>query len=70
MTLKGDMIPTTTTLLSQRAEPSLLWSGPCLESLVGSGLARIPASAATTVAGRRLACPRLARRAAREGRWW
>ena len=22
--------------------PSLLWSGPCLESLVGSGLARIP----------------------------
>ena len=23
-------------------EPSLLWSGPCLESLIGSGLARIP----------------------------
>ena len=22
--------------------PSLLWSGPCLESLIGSGLARIP----------------------------
>ena len=22
--------------------PALLWSGPCLESLVGSGLARIP----------------------------
>ena len=33
---------TTTTLLSQRASPSLLWSGPCLESLIGSGLARIP----------------------------
>ena len=32
----------TTTLLSQRAEPSPLWSRPCLESLVGSGLARIP----------------------------
>ena len=23
-------------------EPSLLWSGPCLESFIGSGLARIP----------------------------
>ena len=22
--------------------PSLLWSGPCLESLIGGGLARIP----------------------------
>ena len=22
--------------------PSLLWSGPCLKSLIGSGLARIP----------------------------
>ena len=33
---------TTPTLLSQRAEPSLLWSGSCLESLIGSGLARIP----------------------------
>ena len=22
--------------------PSLLWSGPCLESLIGAGLARIP----------------------------
>ena len=31
----------TTRLLSQRAEPSPLWSGPCLESLIGSGLARI-----------------------------
>ena len=33
---------TTTTLLSQRAEPSLLWSGHCLESLMGHGLARLP----------------------------
>ncbi len=33
---------TTTTLLSQRAKSSLLWSGPCLESLMGHGLARIP----------------------------
>ena len=33
---------TTTTLLSQRARPSLLWLGPCLESRIGSGLARIP----------------------------
>ena len=33
---------TTTTLPSQRAQPSLLWSEPCLESLMGSGLARIP----------------------------
>ena len=32
----------TATLLSQRAEPSLLWSGPCLESLMGHGLARVP----------------------------
>ena len=27
---------------SLRGRPSLLWSGPCLESLVGSGLARNP----------------------------
>ena len=34
---------------------------------VGNGL---PASAATSVAGRRPACPRLAPRVAREGCWW
>ena len=33
---------TTTTLLSQRARPSLLWSGLYLEIFIGSGLARIP----------------------------
>ena len=59
---------TTTTLLSQRAEPSLLWSGPCLESLMGRGLARIPRVGCDNhVAGRRPACPGVGRCAAPGG---
>ena len=36
------MLMTTTTLLSQRAQPSLLWWSLCLEIRVGHGLAWIP----------------------------
>ncbi len=53
--------------------PSLLWSGPCLESLTGGGLARIP----RVLRGKALcgggAHPRLARRVGaphERGGWW
>ena len=61
---------TTTTLLSQRAPPSLVWSGPCLESLIGHGLARIPRVGCDNRGGAApgVSPPRPARRgAAREG---
>ena len=40
---------------------------PCLKSLIRSGLARIPRIGCDNRGGRRLACPRLARRTARDG---
>ena len=40
--LRPDMISTTTTLLSQRAEPSPLWSRAFMKRRMGRGLARIP----------------------------
>ena len=44
--------------------PSLLWSGPCVESLIGSGLARIPRVGCDerSEAAPRVSPPRLARR--------
>ena len=42
VTSKGDMLLTTTTLLSQRAPPSPLWRGLYLEIRIGRGLAWIP----------------------------
>ena len=41
MTLKGDMISATTTLLSQRAEPSLLWFYTSLKCRIRRGTASI-----------------------------
>ena len=41
VTPKGDMIVTPAMLLSQRAEPSPLWSRLCPETRIGQGLARI-----------------------------
>ena len=48
-------------------EPSLLWSGPCPESLTGQGLARIPRVGCDHRGGPAPGLSRLARRAAREG---
>ena len=53
---------TTTTLLSQRAPPRWCGRGLAWKALLDTGWHGFPASAATTVAGRRPACPRLARR--------
>ena len=61
---------TTTTLLSQRASPRCCGGGLAWKALLDTGWHGFPASAATSVAGRRLACSRLARRVAREGRRW
>ena len=61
---------TTTTLLSQRASPRCCGRGLAWKALLDTGWHGFPASAATSVAGRRPACPRLARRVAREGRRW
>ena len=41
VTPKGDMIVIPAMLLSQRAEPSPLWSRLCPETRIGQGLARI-----------------------------
>ena len=65
---------TTPTLLSQRADPSPLWSRLCPGIRTGSELARIPrilCGKASCGAG--LSCPRLARRGVaphRRGRKW
>jgi len=58
---------TTTTLLSERAPPRCCGRGLAWKALLDTGWHGFPALAATTVAGRRPACPRLARRTARDG---
>ena len=62
---------TTTTHLSQRAESSPLWSGPCLESLMGRGLARIPRVGCDTRGGSApgVSARRPVRRAGRGWKW-
>lgn len=60
----------TTNLHSQRVESSLLWSGPCLESLIGSGLAQNLRVGWDNRGGAAAGVPHLARRAAGEGCWW
>jgi len=52
-------------------EPSLLWSGPCLESLMGHGLARIPRVGCDTRGGAApgVSPPRPLRRTGRGRKW-
>ena len=73
VTWKGDMILTTTTLISQRAEPTPLWSGLSRNAASDAGWHGF---LATVAEKRSEAAPRVSplaraqRRAAREGCWW
>ena len=73
VTLRGDMLLTTTTPFSQRADPSPLWVGTFPKRRMGRGITRIPASHATK---RSEASPRVSPLARRDGAphergcWW